>query len=137
MVGLCPLCQQHRGDIGTPCSQTPACRDGGYHHVAVEDVEAKNRSAVPDPWIGRKVEPWLLVRRLGGGGFGTVYLALHGLDLATRGALKLIQAPKDDTAKWQQTLIDVEREVQALLDISHPNVVRISVRGPTFMPWGP
>jgi hypothetical protein len=69
----------------------------------------------------RKYGQYRLVRKLGGGGMGEVYLAEHQL-LKRPCALKLI---KDEVGADPIALARFEREVQSAARLSHPNTIEI------------
>jgi serine/threonine-protein kinase len=69
----------------------------------------------------RKLGPYRLLRRLGSGGMGEVYLAEHAL-LRRPCALKLIRSEQGGDA---HSLSRFEREVQAMATLTHPNTVRV------------
>src|SRR3990172_5266115 len=69
----------------------------------------------------RKLGPYRLIKRLGAGGMGEVYLAEHAL-LRRPCALKLIRAEQGGDAHF---LSRFEREVQAMATLTHPNTVRV------------
>lgn len=69
---------------------------------------------------GERIGPWKLIRELGHGGMGTVYLAERADDLYTkRIALKLLRFDVDDL----RTRFVTERRILATLD--HPNIARL------------
>ncbi len=69
----------------------------------------------------RKLGPYQLIRRLGSGGMGQVYLAQHAL-LRRPCALKLI---RPDQVGDRDSLARFEREVQTMATLTHPNTVRV------------
>jgi serine/threonine-protein kinase len=69
----------------------------------------------------RRLGPYTLVRRLGAGGMGEVYLAEHRL-LKRPCAVKLI---RPDRAADPHDLQRFEREVQATAGLTHPNAVQV------------
>jgi serine/threonine-protein kinase len=69
----------------------------------------------------RKLGPYRLIRRLGAGGMGEVYLAEHAL-LRRPCALKLIRPEQGADPHF---LTRFEREVQTMATLTHPNTVRI------------
>ncbi|MEX0676086.1 MAG: serine/threonine-protein kinase [Pirellulales bacterium] len=69
----------------------------------------------------RKLGPYRLIKRLGAGGMGEVYLAEHAL-LRRPCALKLIRPDKGGDSHF---LSRFEREVQTMATLTHPNTVQI------------
>lgn len=69
----------------------------------------------------RRLGPYRLIRHLGSGGMGEVYLAEHAL-LRRPCALKLIRAELVGDA---HSLSRFEREVQSMATLTHPNTVRV------------
>ncbi len=69
----------------------------------------------------RKLGPYRLIKRLGAGGMGQVYLAEHAL-LRRPCALKLIRPEQVGDPRF---LARFEREVQTLATLTHPNTVRV------------
>ena len=69
----------------------------------------------------RKLGPYRLIKRLGIGGMGEVYLAEHAL-LRRPCALKLIRAEHGGD---ERALSRFEREVQTMASLTHPNTVRV------------
>jgi serine/threonine-protein kinase len=69
----------------------------------------------------RKLGPYRLIRRLGSGGMGQVYLAQHAL-LRRPCALKLI---RPDQVGDREAQARFEREVQTMAALTHPNTVRV------------
>ena len=74
---------------------------------------------------GDAVGPYTVVRPLGGGGTGEVYLALDAQ--GGEAALKLLR-PEADQAD-PRTRQRFEREGEVLLRFQHPNVIRLLARG--------
>jgi serine/threonine-protein kinase len=71
---------------------------------------------------GTRLGEWTIVRRIGHGGMGTVFLAERGGDgYAQRGALKLIKRGMDSAA----VLARFRRERQILSRLEHPNIARL------------
>lgn len=75
----------------------------------------------------RKFGQYQVVRKLGSGGMGEVYLAEHAL-LKRQCALKLINA---DSGKSPVALARFEREVQTTASLTHPNTIEIYDYGHT------
>ncbi|MBO9662960.1 serine/threonine-protein kinase [Dokdonella sp.] len=71
---------------------------------------------------GARVGPWRVVRVLGSGGMGVVYLVQRdGEGYAQRGALKLIKRGMDSAA----VLARFRRERQILSRLNHPNIAHL------------
>lgn len=71
--------------------------------------------------VARELGQYLLLRRLGEGGMGSVYLAEHRF-LRRPCAVKLIRA---EQANDEVALARFEREVQSAAGLTHPNTVQI------------
>ena len=80
-----------------------------------------------DAYDARQLGSYRILRKLGSGGMGEVYLAEHHL-LKRRCALKLIRSEK---AGNLQALKRFESEVKATAKLSHPNTVEIYDYGHT------
>lgn len=79
-------------------------------------------SAVPPPDLtGRILGDYRLLRRLGCGGMGQVYLA-EQLSLKREVALKLIRSDLPDTVTVQKRF---QAEAEAVARLNHPNIVQI------------
>ncbi len=69
--------------------------------------------------VGKQLGNYRLVRMLGHGGFGDVYLSRH-IYLDKHAAIKVIHPY---LTEWQEEAFRVE--AQRLVDLEHPNIVRI------------
>jgi len=76
---------------------------------------------------GRRIGPFLIVRELGAGGMGTVYLAERESDFRQRVAVKVIRA---DVASGE-TVRRFTIERQTLAALHHPRIVRLIDGGAT------
>jgi len=82
-----------------------------------EDADAKSGAIA-----GKRIGPWRVVRELGRGGMGVVYLAERADgQFEQRVALKLIRVDDDSTAVRRRFL----RERQILARLDHPNIARL------------
>ncbi len=79
------------------------------------------------PATGHRIGPYKLLRVLGEGGYGVVYLAEQDPPLRRRVALKVIKAGMD--TRQVIARFDVERQALALLD--HPGISRVLDAGAT------
>src|ERR1035438_465977 len=72
-----------------------------------------------------QVDRYEIVRELGRGGMGMVYLANDNL-LKRQAAIKRVLPPKTpDQTDWDETLRRFIREAQAAASLNHPNLVAI------------
>jgi len=113
-------------DSTTPAVESPTLafpgRSGG--EAPEDDPEPALPSLPPgEDWIG----PYRLLRVLGGGGFGTVYLAEQSAPLQRQVAIKLLHLGRSDRRLRRR--FEVER--QALARMSHPNVAVVHEAGIT------
>lgn len=82
----------------------------------------------PDPWIGRQVGDYRLIRRIGVGGMGAVYTAERADRRFERTvAVKLVRGGPDQ----QQIRRRFRRERRILAGLEHPNVARLLDAGVT------
>lgn len=101
-------CPEMQGTGESPLPRDPGESDWDFHSL---------RTADPSSVIG----PYHLLRRIGAGGMGEVYLAEHRL-LRRRCAIKLIRSDKSANAKM---LTWFEREVRATAQLTHWNTVQV------------
>jgi WD40 repeat protein/serine/threonine protein kinase len=81
-----------------------------------------------DPWIGRHIGPYQLVRQLGSGGMGEVYFAVRAdAEFHQEVAIKLIRSGQDSAAVVSR--FKIERQILASLD--HPNIAKLLDGGRT------
>src|SRR5215467_13057857 len=72
-----------------------------------------------DDNIGKQLGNYRLIRRLGHGGFGDVYLGQH-VHLERLAAIKVLHT---HLTRWGEEAF--RAEAQRLVDLEHPNIVRI------------
>jgi len=122
--GICPHCQKRFGPPGHLCSGED-CKEQGYHFIPKAWFEsardfAFKRGKPVDPLLGRKIERYFVVGKLGEGGMGAVYLAWQE-PLGREVALKLISGLElTDEVKAR-----FEREARAISVLDHPNIVKL------------
>src|SRR5262249_38073182 len=70
---------------------------------------------------GARIGAYKLLRSLGEGGMGTVYIAEQSEPVDRKGALKIIRAGMDS----EQVIARFEAERQALALMDHPNIAKV------------
>jgi serine/threonine protein kinase/tetratricopeptide (TPR) repeat protein len=110
--GLCPKCLVH-GAFDSSVGAGEARADGASRTIAAAD----------DGDFGR----YRIVRPLGEGGMGTVYLAAQHDPIRREVALKVVKLGMDTS----QVLARFANERQALAILDHPNIARIFDAGAT------
>ena len=91
-------------------------------------LDAFHELSGADPWIGRHIGPYQLVRQLGSGGMGEVYLAQRAdAEFHQQVAIKLIRSGQDSAAVVSR--FKIERQILASLD--HPNIAKLLDGGRT------
>ncbi|MBU0553302.1 serine/threonine protein kinase, partial [Myxococcota bacterium] len=118
-LGLCPACERS-GPIGKACPQ-PVCARRGYHFIPAAFVTSTADGLV-DPMLGQQFSEYLVVRKLGTGGAGGVYLALQR-PIWMKAALKVLET--DDDGPNEAMLQRFRSEAAALARLNHPNIVRL------------
>jgi eukaryotic-like serine/threonine-protein kinase len=124
----CPHCEAELGS-GDPAGLCPNCLIHGAFDssVGAGDFETETidtvTAAAGDDDFGR----YQIVRPLGEGGMGTVYLAEQREPIRRRVALKVVKLGMDTS----QVLARFANERQALAMMDHPNVARIFDAGAT------
>lgn len=122
--GICPGCDA-RGALGDACSER-ACRKRKYHFIPHDYWDNSNKLAEgPDPMLGQFVGDFLLVERIGAGGFGKIFLGLQAPLFQLKGAVKLIELDHYDDDITEALLEKFKGEAQALAQLSHPNIVKL------------
>ncbi len=81
----------------------------------------------PDQHVGETIGPYLLLKMIGGGGIGNVYLAEQKEPIHRKVALKAIKAGMD--TRRVITRFEAERQVLALME--HPNIAHVFDAGET------
>jgi serine/threonine-protein kinase len=122
--GICPNCDTERGEVGNPCP-SPPCAKKGYHFVPEEWLRhakemAARKGRPVDPMLGRYLDRYLLIGKLGEGGMGAVFVARQR-PLAREVAVKIISGI-DITPT---TLARFEREAKVISILDHPNIVKL------------
>ncbi|MFH1434964.1 MAG: serine/threonine-protein kinase, partial [Pseudomonadota bacterium] len=137
LVTICPCCESKGGELASACDN-PVCSKKGYHFIPEDHFSrhcdrAKQSGEREDPEVGRVIERYLVVEKLGEGGMGAVYLALQ-LPLKKQVALKMIAGISLDDHSRKR----FEREATAISSLYHPNIVSLidyGVRPDTGAPF--
>ena len=77
--------------------------------------------------IGRRIGAYRIVRQIGEGGMGAVYLAERAGEFQQRAAIKLLRAGMDSRG----IVARFRRERQILAGLDHPNIARLLEGGTT------
>jgi eukaryotic-like serine/threonine-protein kinase len=122
----CPQCGEEL-DSGDPAGLCPQCLILGAFDSSLGDIESSTQTihtaAAGDDDFGR----YRILRPLGEGGMGTVYLAEQREPIRRPVALKVIKLGMDTG----QVLARFANERQALAMMDHPNIARIFDAGAT------
>ncbi len=128
----CPRCREELGlrarrsasQLGRESlAREPGDRDAGVGSTVAAEVEP-----APDPYLGRVIaERYLVRRRLGGGGMGTVYEAEHVL-IGRRVALKLLLP---QWASKREVVRRFQNEARAAGTLRHPGILEALDMGRT------
>ncbi len=99
--------------------------------AAADDEQFLSRpAATPQPeGPGSRIGPYELVRQLGEGGFGAVFLAAQRQPVARTVALKILKLGMDTT----QVVARFDQERQALARMDHPHIARVIDAGATAL----
>ena len=120
--GKCPNCGKE-GNVGARCPGE-TCLQQGFFFIARMFADTQSLGVLGrDPLIGKKIDEYLVVRKLGEGGFGAVYLALQ-MPIMMKTALKLIKGGSSRVGKTD-AVDSFLKEAQALASLHHPNIVRL------------
>ncbi|MGB7202478.1 MAG: protein kinase [Pyrinomonadaceae bacterium] len=91
-------------------------------------VENGHSNFADEAMLGREIDDYVILEKLGEGGMGTVYLAEHrGQEFSQRVALKLIKRGMDTNAVLKRFFI----ERQILASLEHPNIAHLLDGGST------
>jgi len=95
---------------------------------AARTLLGSGRTLDADPELGTHLGPWRLIREIGHGGMGAVYLAARDDEqFEQRAAIKLIKLGLDTN----ELLERFRRERQILANLDHPNIARLIDGGST------
>jgi serine/threonine protein kinase len=103
--------------------------DRSHSHDIDRAVEAAAQQITgADPVIGARFGPWRVIREIGRGGMGVVYLAIRDdAQFHKQAAIKLIRAGMDTA----ELLLRFRHERQILASLDHPYIARLIDGGTT------
>src|SRR5262245_45008676 len=105
--------------------ETPALAMPDAHLAATQTLDAEGTT-----WIGERIGAWTLVREIGHGGMGTVYLAERAdAEFTQRAAIKVVRGVAHD-----RRLVERFREERRILAaLEHPHIARLIDGGATAL----
>ncbi len=129
---------QRRAFLASACAGDPDLRaeierllsahDRAGSFIAAPAISGDALAEIEDAWAGKLIGPYRVVREIGRGGMGAVYLAERADgQYEQRIALKLIKRGMDT----EQVLTRFRAERQILASLDHPNVARLLDGGTT------
>ena len=128
-AGACPGCAGH-GAIGSACGER-ACARLGMHYIPANEanVVLAQPSTQREVLVGQFVGDYLVIGRLGKGGFGKVLLGLQRPGYRLRAAVKLLEFEATDARTAAKMAEKFDTEGGALAVLQHPNIVRLLQTG--------
>src|SRR5713226_2385772 len=115
--------EKHRGSE-RHAKRKAAIMDPGSKTSSTASAGAESLSACPD-WSGRSLGDFHLLRRLGQGGMGQVYLA-EQISLKRKVAIKTMRT---DLAVSAVSLQRFKAEAEAIARLNHANIVQVYAIG--------
>jgi hypothetical protein len=89
-------------------------------------VDERSATSTSDAFLGQRVGPYEVKRRLGSGGFGNVYLGFRRDDYQQKVAIKVLRSDIDVD---DRVLARFELERQLLADLQHDHIARLLYGG--------
>jgi WD40 repeat protein/serine/threonine protein kinase len=124
---VCALDPELRKEIESMLAAHDNVRDE-FLNTPAAGLDAFQDLGGADPWVGRRIGPYQLVREIGSGGMGEVYLAIRvDAEFDQEVAVKLIRSGQDSAAVVSR--FKIERQILASLD--HPNIAKLLDGGRT------
>ena len=117
-----------KGDVGDMCKEK-ACKRRGVHFIPDKYFEklSGQESIQFDTMIGQLIDAYLVVDKVGAGGFGKVYLGLQ-LPIMLEGAIKLL-SPEDNRTNAESLIQNFQQEAQSLARLTDPHIVKLQRYG--------
>jgi serine/threonine protein kinase/tetratricopeptide (TPR) repeat protein len=129
--GEMPTCPQCGAELasGDPAGLCPRCLIQGAFESSIGADESRTRTADTAPLAAGDEDfgRYRIIRSVGGGGMGNVYLAEQREPIRRRVALKVVKLGMDTA----QVLARFDNERQALAMMDHPNIAQIFDAGAT------
>src|SRR5204863_7200105 len=124
----CPQCGEEMGSCN-PAGLCPKCLIQGAFDTSLgaEESETETVNTEPSAFADDDFGRYHILRPLGEGGMGTVYLAEQFEPIRRRVALKVVKLGMDTA----QVLARFSNERQALAMMDHPNIAQIFDAGAT------
>ncbi len=123
--GACPSCET-AGQVGKACREK-VCQRQGIHFVPYDYAQASWEASglEREVLVGQFVGDFLVLGRIGKGGFGRVLLALQRPLFRLPAAVKLLEFGGHDAATTKRIIDKFENEAAVLAVLNHPNIVRL------------
>jgi eukaryotic-like serine/threonine-protein kinase len=124
---VCALDRELRNELESMLAAHEQVRDE-FLHTPAAALDAFRDLSGADSWAGKRIGPYQLVREIGTGGMGEVYLARRvDAEFNQQVAVKLIRSGQDSAAVVRR--FKAERQILASLD--HPNIAKLMDGGRT------
>jgi serine/threonine protein kinase len=124
---ICPADPKLRHEIESLLAAHERMRPD-FLNTPAAGLDAFQELSGADPWIGRHIGPYQLIRQLGSGGMGEVYFAIRAdEEFHQEVAVKLIRSGQNSAAVVSR--FKIERQILASLD--HPNIAKLLDGGRT------
>ncbi len=87
----------------------------------VDETGQKKKQYLPASHRPARIGPYTIIKKIGEGGMGSVFLAEQTVPIRRQVALKIIKAERDSS----QIIVRFEAERQAVAMMDHPNIARV------------
>lgn len=127
LLEACPDDPQLRNEIQSLLSADQLAQDGGFLDERLLDLLPQHDEQPDESLLDHTIGPYRLLRLIGRGGMGQVYLVRRDQPFKHYAALKLSQ----HTLHNPEALQRFEMERQILASLNHPNIARLLDGGTT------